>query len=68
VEFVTERVSHIVLKGQWCNIIVLNLHAPSKKKNYYSKDRFYEELEQGFFYHFSKYHTNILLGDFMQVG
>jgi hypothetical protein len=44
------------------------MHAPSKEKNYYSKDRFYEELEQDVFNHFSKYHMKILLGDFMQVG
>jgi len=28
-----------------------------------SKDSFYEELEQVFFYHFPKYHMKILLGD-----
>ena len=40
--------SHIVLRGQWCNIIVLNVHAPSKEKSDSSKDSFYEELEEGF--------------------
>jgi len=29
VEFVSDRVSYIVLRGRWCNIIVLNVHAPS---------------------------------------
>jgi len=40
--------SYIVLRGRWCNIIVLNVHAPSEKKRDDSKDRFYEELEQVF--------------------
>ena len=31
VEFVSDRVSYIVLRGRWCNI-VLNVHAPSEKK------------------------------------
>jgi hypothetical protein len=40
------------------------VHAPSEEKSDESKDRFYEELEQVFFYHFPKYHMKILLGDF----
>ena len=32
VECVSDRVSYIVLRGRWCNIIVLNVHAPSGKK------------------------------------
>ena len=38
----------IVLRGRWCNIIVLNVHAPSEEKSDESKDSFYEELEQVF--------------------
>jgi len=57
------RVSYIVLKGRWCNIIVLNAHATSEEKRDESEDSFYEELQQGF-YHFPKYHMKILLGDF----
>jgi len=48
IEFVSDRVSYIVLRGRWCNIIVLNVHAPSEKKSDDSKDSFYEELEQVF--------------------
>jgi hypothetical protein len=55
--------SCIVLRGRWCNIIVLNAHAPTEEKSDDSKDRFYEELEE-VFYHFPKYHMKILLGDF----
>ena len=63
VKFVSDRVSYIVLRDRWCNIIVLNVHAPREEKSDDSKDSFYEELEQAF-NHFPKYHTNILLGDF----
>ena len=40
VEFVSDRVSYIVLRGRWCNIIVLNVHAPSEEKSDVSKDSF----------------------------
>ena len=33
VEFVSDRVSYIVLRGRWFNIIVLNVHAPSEDKS-----------------------------------
>jgi hypothetical protein len=45
VEFVSSRVSYIVLRGRWCNIIVLNVHAPGEEKSDDSNDSFYEELE-----------------------
>ena len=48
VEFVGDMVSYVVLRGSWCNISVLNVHATSKEKNDDSKDSFYEELEQVF--------------------
>jgi len=62
-EFVSDRVSFIVLRGRWCNIIAVNVHAPSKEKSGDSKASFYEELEQ-VFDHFPKYYMKILLGDF----
>ena len=55
--------SYIVLRGHWCNIIVLNVHAPSEEKSDDSKDGFYEELEQ-IFGHFPKYHMEGVLKDF----
>ena len=55
--------SYIVLRGRWCNIIVLNVHASSEDKGDDSKVSFYEELEQ-VFDHFLWYHMKILLGDF----
>jgi endonuclease/exonuclease/phosphatase family metal-dependent hydrolase len=63
VEFVTDRMSYIVLRGRWCNIIVLNAHATTEEKGDDSKDSFYEELEE-VFDHFPKHHMKLLLGDF----
>jgi len=40
VDFVNDRVSYIVLRGCWCNIIVLNVHPPSEAKRDDSKDSF----------------------------
>ena len=48
--------SYTVLRGRWCNIVVLNVHARSEEKSD-------EKLEQ-VFDHFPKYHLKILLGDF----
>ena len=45
VEFVSERVSYIVLRGRWCNIIALNMAAPTEEKCDESKESVYEELE-----------------------
>jgi hypothetical protein len=56
IEFVSDRVSHIVPTGCWCNITVLNVHAPSEEKSDDSKTSFYEEL-QPVFYPSPKYHT-----------
>jgi len=32
VKFVSDRVSYIVREGRWCNVVVLNVHAPSERK------------------------------------
>ena len=40
VEFVSDRVSYIVRRGRWCNIIVLNAHAPSEEKSDEAEDCF----------------------------
>ena len=62
-EFVSDRVSYTVLRGRWCNIVVLNVHAPSEEKSDDSKGSFYEELEH-VFDNFPKYHMKILSGGF----
>ena len=59
VEFVSDRMSYIDLRGRWCDIIVLNVRAPSEEKIDGSKDSFYEELEH-IFYNFPKYHIKII--------
>jgi hypothetical protein len=33
VESVSDRMSYITLKGRWCDIIVLNVHAPTEDKD-----------------------------------
>jgi hypothetical protein len=63
VDFVSDRVSYIVLRGCWCNIIVLHVHASSEEKCDDSKDSFYEEKEK-VFDQFPKYHMKFLLGNF----
>ena len=63
IEFVSDSLSYIVLKGRWLHIIVVNVHASSEEKSAELKDSFYEELEK-VFEHFPKYYMKILLGDF----
>jgi exonuclease III len=63
VEFVSDRMSYITLRGHWCDIIVLNVLAPTEDKCDDTKDSFYEELE-GVFNQFLNYHMKIVLGDF----
>jgi len=48
VDFVSGRVSYIVLRGRWRNIIYLNVHAPSEETCDDSNGSFNEELEKGF--------------------
>jgi hypothetical protein len=45
VQFVSDRMSYKILRGDWCDIIVLNIYAPTKDKIDYVKDSFYEELQ-----------------------
>jgi hypothetical protein len=40
VEFVSDRMSYIILRGLWCHIIVPNVHAPTEKKMYDAKNSF----------------------------
>ena len=37
--------SYVVLRGHRCNIVILNVHAPSEEKSDDSEDSFYEELD-----------------------
>jgi ribosome-interacting GTPase 1 len=61
VEFVSAKMSYILLRGRWCHVIVLNVH---EDKTDDVKDSFYEELEHvRVFDKFPKHHTNISLRD-----
>jgi len=44
VEFVSDRISYIVLRGRWCNLIILNVHAPSEEKSDDSKESLYDRF------------------------
>jgi exonuclease III len=48
VDFVSDGMSYVTLKGHGCDIIVLNVHAPTEDKDDDIKDSFYEELAFGF--------------------
>jgi len=40
IEFVSDSFSHIVLRGRWLHIILVNVHAPSEEKSEELKDSF----------------------------
>jgi len=40
IEFVSHGLSYIVLRGRWCNIVVLKEHAPSEEESDDSEDSF----------------------------
>jgi hypothetical protein len=44
VKFVSDRMSYIILRGHWYNIIVLNVHPPCEDKSDDVKNSFYDEL------------------------
>jgi hypothetical protein len=48
VEFVSDRMSYIILSSRWCHFIVLNVRASTDDKIDYVKHSFYEELEYVF--------------------
>jgi exonuclease III len=63
VEFISDRMSYIILRGRWCNIVVLNVHTPYEDKGDDVKDSLYEEVGR-VFDQFPRHHMKILLGDF----
>jgi hypothetical protein len=38
--------AYVILRGRWCDIIVLNVRAPTEDKIYYVKDSFYKESDK----------------------
>jgi hypothetical protein len=68
VEFISDRMSYIILRGRWCDIIVLNVHGPCEDKGDDVRDSFYKELGR-VFDQFPRYDMKVLLGDFnAEVG
>jgi exonuclease III len=63
VKFISDRKSYIILRGRWCNINVLNVHAPCEDKGDDEKDSFFEELGR-VYDQFPRYDMKIILGDF----
>jgi hypothetical protein len=59
VEFDSDRMSYIILRGLWYHIIVLNIYAPTEDKT----DSLYEELKH-VFDTFPKCRMKVMLGDF----
>jgi hypothetical protein len=55
--------SYIILRGRWCSIIVLNVHAPCEDKEDEENDSYYEVLWR-VFEEFLRYVMKIILGDF----
>jgi hypothetical protein len=62
VKFISDRMSYIILRGEWCDVIVLNVHPPSQDKSDFMKNRLYKELscvlDQSL-----RYHIKMLLRD-----
>jgi hypothetical protein len=48
VQSVSNRMSYVTLRGHWCNIIILNVHAPREGKIDDIKDSLNEEIERVF--------------------
>jgi exonuclease III len=62
VEFVSDRMSYIILRGHWFHIFVLNVHAPTEEPDDV-KASIYEELDH-MFEKFPTCHMKTLIGDF----
>jgi hypothetical protein len=67
VEFVSDRISYIILRYDWFHIIVLHVNAQREDKSDDLKESFYEKLEC-IFDNFSKYYMKIFLGFNAKVG
>jgi hypothetical protein len=62
VQFVSDRMLYIILRGRWCDAIFLNFHSPTENTIDDVKDSFYEELER-VFDKFPNHHLKFLLED-----
>jgi hypothetical protein len=62
-EFLSDMKLCIILRGQWCDTVVLNMHATTEVESDDMKDSFHKEL-QLVFNQVMKYDMKISLGDF----
>jgi hypothetical protein len=62
-QFVSDKMSNIILRNHWCGNTVLNIYHPTDDKINNIKDTFYKKLDC-ILNKFHKYITKILLGDF----
>jgi hypothetical protein len=44
-EFISDRMSYIILRGRWFHVMGLNVHAPTEDNIDDMKETFYEEFE-----------------------
>ena len=42
VEFISDRLSYLILRARWCDIIVMNAHAPTEDEENLIRGNFYE--------------------------
>jgi hypothetical protein len=59
VEFVCDGTSYVILRSRWCDIIDLNVQAPTEDKCHDTKNRFHKEPVR-VFNQFSKYDMKIV--------
>jgi hypothetical protein len=48
VEFLSDRITNIILGGRWCHMIILNVHAPIEDNILDMNGSFYNEVERVF--------------------
>jgi hypothetical protein len=60
IQFFSDRMSYIIPRGCWSDIIFLSVHAPTEDKCKDMKDSVYEQLEHVFSEFLFEYHMNIL--------
>ena len=63
VEFISDMLSYLILRGRWCDIIIINVLPPTEYKEDLIKCSFCKKLGQTFD-QFPRYHMKILLREF----
>ncbi|KAI5737941.1 hypothetical protein M8J77_000982 [Diaphorina citri] len=62
VKFINDRISYLIIRGNFKPIFILNAHAPTEDKDQETKDEFYEALDDTLD-SFNRYGAKILMGD-----